>query len=195
MASAIVTPENQIQRLNLILTKVKALSALETSQLSISPNPKSWSVLEIIEHLNIAYQRYIDKIDRALLNLPDREDDHTPFRVRWWPSLVIEGTRPKDNRRKMKIKTLKRFEPILELEKVDQEAIEGVFNQFEHLHLHLKSAILESRTKNVSKLKISSAIGAIVSFYLPECFEFLLAHLERHMLQIDELLLKPNNNK
>lgn len=195
MASLIVTPENQIQRINIILNKVDELRVLEISQLITPSNSKSWSVLEIIEHLNIAYQLYIDKIDKALVDIPDKENDNDTFKVRWGQRLIIDGTRPKDNKRKMKIRTLKRFEPVLALEKLDQEAIQGIFKRFMKLHLHLKNAILESRSKNVSKLKISSAIGSLVTFYLPECFEFLLAHIERHLVQIDEVLLNLEHAK
>ncbi len=188
MASLIVTPEHQIQRLNVALTKVNELSALDTAQLIKAPNTKAWSALEIIEHLNIAYQLYVAKIDTALAHLPSVENTDTTFKVRWWQRFVIEGTRPKRNKRKMKMKTLKRFEPILATNQLDRAAIAEVFSRFEQLHQHFKNAILESRSKNTSKLKISSAIGPIVSFYLPECFEFLLAHIERHMLQIEEAL-------
>lgn len=190
MASFIVTPENQIQRLNSVLHKVNELRLLDNRQLITPPNSNAWSVVETIEHLNIAYQLYIDKIDTALVNLPCKENTDTSFKVRWWQRFVIDSTRPKNNKRKMKMKTLKRFEPVLEVAKLDQDAMEAIFERFEKLHLHLKNAIVESRSKNSSKLKISSAIGPIVSFYLPECFEFLLAHIERHMLQIDEIIQK-----
>ncbi|MEP3210799.1 MAG: DinB family protein [Maribacter sp.] len=190
MASFIVTPENQIQRLNSVLHKVNELRLLDNHQLMTPPNSKAWSVVETIEHLNIAYQLYIDKIDTTLVNLPCKENTDTSFKVRWWQRFVIDSTRPKNNKRKMKMKTLKRFEPVLEIAKLDQDAMEAIFERFEKLHLHLKNAIVESRSKNSSKLKISSAIGPIVSFYLPECFEFLLAHIERHMLQIDEIIQK-----
>jgi len=188
MASLMVTTENQIQRLNIILNKVNRLRSLATPQLSTPLNSKSWSVVEIIEHLNIAYGHYVDKIDKVLVDLPNKEKDNIPFKARWWQRFVIDGTRPKNNKRTMKIKTLKRFEPILEMEKLDHMAIEEIFNRFEEFHLHFKNSILESRSKDISKLKISSAIGAVVSFYLPECFEFLLVHIERHMLQIEEVL-------
>jgi len=91
MASLIITPEHQIQRLNVTLTKVNELRALDSSQLITAPNPKAWSVLEIIEHLNIAYQLYVAKIDTALAHLPSIENADTTFEVRWWQGFVIES--------------------------------------------------------------------------------------------------------
>lgn len=71
MAKLLVTPENQIQRLNTILNRVEALQALPFSQLSTPPNPKSWNVLEVLEHLTIAYSSYQTKIENALLEVAD----------------------------------------------------------------------------------------------------------------------------
>ena len=86
------------------------------------------------------------------------------------------------------MKILKKFEPLLEMNSLDQKVIDEIFQKFEALHLDLKNAILESRAKDVTNTKIESAIGPIVKFYFPECFEFLLVHHERHMVKIDQIL-------
>ncbi|MEM9650215.1 MAG: hypothetical protein AAF969_17190, partial [Bacteroidota bacterium] len=119
--------------------------------------------------------------------LPDVASGSSEFKARWWQKVVIAGQRPKNGKRKWKMKTLKRFEPLLD-QPLTQEKIDAVFETFYIRHAHLKEAIVKSRGKDVTQAKIISAIGPIVNFYLPECFEFLLCHLERHMMQIDEIL-------
>lgn len=188
MANLVITPENQIQRLNTILNTVENLTSLPTSQLVYRPNPKSWSVIEIIEHLSVAYDIYVDKIDAALEKLPEKVGDDTSFTPNWWQGFIINGVVPKGGQRKLKIKTLKKFEPILQLETLDAAAISMIFDRFNTLQEHLKKAILTTRFKDVRKTRINSGIGPIVKFYLPESFEFLIAHMERHMLQIEEVL-------
>jgi len=190
MASLMLTPENQIQRLNTILSKVNALGKLDAKELTVAAKPKSWSLIEIIAHLNIAYLQYKDRLDDLLEKLPIRVDDYVSFKARRWQRFVIDGTRPKGKQRKWKMKTLKKFEPLLDINSLDRESIAEIFQEFETLHLHLKNVILESRTKDVTDRKIDSAIGPVVKFYLPECFEFLLAHLERHLVQIDGLVAR-----
>ncbi len=187
MASLMLTPENQIQRLNTILGKVNAVSKLNAKALTVAPKPKSWSIVEIVAHLNIAYELYNDRVDDLLEKLPNRANGYVSFKTRRWQRFVIDGTRPKGKQRKWKMKTLKKFEPLLEMNGLDQKGIEKIFRKFEALHLHLKNGILESRAKDVTNTKIDSAIGPIIKFYLPECFEFLLVHLERHMVQIDQI--------
>ncbi|GAB5474590.1 MAG: hypothetical protein Mars2KO_26890 [Maribacter sp.] len=188
MAKLVITPENQIQRLNSILNTVENLASLPTNQLVYRPRPKSWSVIEIIEHLSVAYDIYVDKIDSALEKLPEKAGDDTSFTPNWWQRFIINGVKPKGGQRKLKIKTLKKFEPLLQLETLDEATIVPVFERFKKLQLHLKNAILVTRFKEVKAIKINSGIGPIVKFYLPESFEFLIAHMERHMLQIEEVL-------
>ncbi|UII81713.1 hypothetical protein [Flagellimonas sp. CMM7] len=188
MASLLITSENQIQRLNGILNHVRTIQALDISRLIAAPNSKSWNVVEVIAHLNIAYGIYMPRLDEAFTKLPDVYSGTSEFKARWWQKMVIAGQRPKNGVRKWKMKTLKRFEPLLSHEDLNSEKIDVVFDEFFTLHDHLKQSILKSRSKDVSKTKITSAIGPIVTFYLPEAFEFLLCHLERHMVQIDEIL-------
>ena len=188
MAGLILTSENQIQRLNGILAKVEKLQQLPLEKLTAPPREKSWSVIEVIEHLNKSYRLYIDKIDHALGNLASLSSDSMEFKARPLQKMVIEMQRPKNGERKWKMKTLKRFEPLLDVTHLDQEQVNAIFEDFFSLHAHLKDAILQSRNKDVRGIKITSAIGPIVNFYLPEAFEFLLCHLERHLVQIDGIL-------
>lgn len=187
MPTLLITPENQIQRLNLLMKKIDQLQQLETSRLTTLPKPKAWSILEIIEHMNIAYMFYVEKIDAALAKSTDHNSINEPFKARAWQKIIIMGQRPKDRKRKWKMKTLRKFEPIFPND-LSQEQINKVFEKFNSLYGHLKQAMLSSRQKEVSKTKITSAIGPIVTFYLPECFEFLLSHAERHLVQIEETL-------
>nr|WP_298996336.1 hypothetical protein [uncultured Allomuricauda sp.] len=192
MASLILTSENQIQRLNGILSKIESISKLDVDELITAPRPKSWNVVEVIEHLNMAYRIYVPKIDNALSQSPDVQKETEGFKARGWQKFVIQGQLSKDGKRKMKMKTLKRFTPIFTAADLTQEKIDAVFVDFSELNNHLKQAILSSRSKDVSKKKFSSAIGPIVNFYLPEAFEFLLCHMERHMVQINEILVSNN---
>ena len=187
MAKLLLTPENQIQRLNQLLNFVKSLKNFELPKLTQRPNDKSWNILEVLEHLSIAYSMYETKIEKALQEVPDSEGTVWEYHPGFWNRFVIEGQRPKGTKRPFKIKTLKKFEPLLPetVTKVDENAI---FERFYKSHNQLKQSILESRTKRMTHKRFSSAIGPIISFHLPEAFEFLICHAERHIVQIDEIL-------
>lgn len=187
MSSLLITSENQIHRLNLIMNEIRSLQSLDLKSLTTTGSTKSWSIIEVIEHLNIAYSFYRDKINRALANSANLDGENQAFKARAWQRFVINGQKPKNGKRKWKMKTLKRFEPLLANGELTKEEVNEVFTNFEKAYGHLKESILNSRAKDVSKVKFSSAIGRIVKFHLPEAFEFLLSHAERHMVQIRKI--------
>lgn len=186
MATLFISAENQIHRLNLLTEKIRALQALPIPILTTAPDAKAWSIIQIVAHLNIAYSHYEDKVSDALNKATSIENDKKPFKARIWQGFIISGQRPKGTKRKWKMKTMKRFEPDTIEQSYEEGQMATVFQQFQRLHAHLKEAILAGRHKNLYHMKISSAIGPIVNFYLPEAFEFILCHAERHLIQIEE---------
>lgn len=187
MAKLLLTPENQIQRLNQLLNFVDSLKTLELNNLTERPHEKAWHVLEVLEHLSIAYSLYTDKISTILKELEDSSGEPWEYHPGFWNRFVIEGQRPKGTKRPFKIKTLKKFEPLLSKQPNQKEA-STVFKGFFEAYNSLKQSILQSRTKKIAHKKITSAIGPIVKFHLPEVFEFLICHAERHKIQIDEIM-------
>jgi hypothetical protein len=187
MAKLLLTPENQIQRLNQLFSFVTSLEELSLAELTQRPNEKSWNVLEVVEHLSIAYSMYKTKIEKAMQQTPDAMGTVWEYRPGFWNQFVIDGQRPKGTKRSFKIKTLKKFEPLLAKE-ITQEEANTVFDRFQQTHEELKGSILESRTKKMKHKRFASAIGPIISFHLPEAFEFLICHAERHKVQLEEIL-------
>lgn len=188
MATLKVSPEDQLQRLNKIVAEVKNIQKMDEDVLTQRPAPGKWSLTEIVGHLNAIYDIYRDRISSTLEQLPEGEWEQNPFPVRWFPGLSINMMRPKGKERKWKMKTLKKFEPGEAAEPADKGGIQSTFTTFFDHHQHLRQAILNSRQKKVRNAKLVSSIGPIVKFYLPEAFEFLLAHEERHMVQMEEVL-------
>ena len=188
MAKLILTPEHQIQRLNVIINRVEELQKLSLESLTTAPNYKAWSILEVLEHLHIAYSLYQAKIENVLASVSKTGVVSWKFKARPWQRFVIEGQRPKGKKRPFKMKTLRRFEPLLSRKGLSKEEVDRVFERFFDSYTKLRTSIVESRGKSMGHKTISSAIGSLVRFYLPEAFEFLVCHAERHIVQIDEIL-------
>ena len=187
MAQLVLTPENQIQRLNALLNYAVSLKELTLSQLTYQPSSKSWNVLQVLEHLSIAYSLYHDKIKDALTASSNAESSVWQYQPGFWNRFVIQGQRPKNGKRPFKMKTLKKFEPTPS-NAIEQMDVVTVFKNFFDAHESLKESILASRTQQMDHKKFSSAIGPIVQFHLPEAFEFLICHAERHQVQIEGIL-------
>ncbi|MEN1784026.1 MAG: hypothetical protein AAGF77_02710 [Bacteroidota bacterium] len=181
MAKLLLTPENQIQRLNQLLDNFSSLQKLPPEILRFKPHPKSWNVLEVLEHLSICYNQYEEKIITALKASTDTNTGSWEYQPGFWIRFVIEGQRPKGQHRPFKLKTLKKFEPHMVLEP-DTKAVQNVMERFRNNYLALKRNIKDSRSKIMDHPRFASAIGSVVSFRLPESFELLRCHAERHMI-------------
>lgn len=189
MATIKINAEDQIRRLNLINTAVENFQELPFTILNRKPNAKQWSIIEVVGHMNQAYEDYRQKIDHAIQTFPKKANEISEtYTANGMGKMAINMIRPKNGQRKWKMKTMKKFEPDAVLSKASKAEIEATFQHFFEIQQHLKTAILASRELDVKKHKITSAIGPIVRFYLPDCFEFIISHEERHVLQIQELL-------
>lgn len=188
MPKLIINPEHQIQRVNHLINKTESLQQLALERLITAKKPKSWNVLEVLEHLSIAFKLYEEKIEAALQKAPESQISPWKFKARRWQGFMIASQRPKGKKRPFKIKTLKRFEPLLQKNQMDKDGVEMVFQRFFDSYQRLKEQIIASRKKAMRHSTIVSAVGPIVRFYLPEAFEFLICHAERHMVQIEEIL-------
>ena len=111
MAKLSLTPENQIQRLNIVLNNVKSLQELDADVLTNVSIPDTWSIIEVLSHLNIAYGHYQNKFNEVIPRMTNLNEEQKPFRTRPWQKMIIEMQRPKGTQRKWKMKTMKRFEP------------------------------------------------------------------------------------
>lgn len=187
MINRTVRAEDQIQRTNQIISAIENLQKLDFATLTQRPDPKQWSIIEVIGHMNSAYYLYEARLDQKLQELPASNESDEPFKVGRKTAFFIRSITPQGTKRPMKMKTMKVFEPVFTLEDLDAEKIEGVFKTFYKYKKHLKNSIQAARTKAVKHSRINSALGPIVKFYLPEAFEFLIGHDERHLVQIAEI--------
>lgn len=185
-----LSPEQQLQRLDRLSAQAEQYRTLPPDVLSKSPRPGKWNLIQIYVHLNLAYEAYHDKIDQLLARLPDTDTAH-PIALKGLSGFFIRSISPRDGKRKWKVKTLPRYRPqaIAPLSDSQKE----VFDTYFQHQAHLKSAILASIHKDCRKGRLVSGIGPIVRFRLPECFEFILTHAERHMIQAEEAIKSPSS--
>lgn len=147
---------------------------------------KKWSVIEVIDHLNKVYALYFPLFDEALDGLSMRADgaeNHPQYTL--LGKLSIHAMRPKGDKRRFKMKTFDFFQPIHDIAN-SHEIITSYLAKKETFNNTLKAA----DAKCLSGLKMPTSLGKQVKFYVTECFEFILAHEQRHMVQIAGILAK-----
>ena len=187
MSTLKLVAEDQIQRVNQLVNAVREFQELPMETLMQKPDSKSWCILEVLEHMSIAYENYRPRIEKLLRELPDAPTQQTTFKAHTFSKLFIHMIKPKGTKRKWKLKTMKKFEPGYYHPTLKQPEITKLFERFYDNKAHLKQAIIDSRSKKVDHRRIASAIGPLVKFYLPEAYEFIICHAERHVVQIREI--------
>jgi hypothetical protein len=188
MAKQPIVPEEQLRRIDRLVEQCAAWEHQDPELLARPPRPGAWSVLQIVDHLNIVYGIYRPRIQELLDTLPRTYEPQGCFYAGWLARLSIKAQKPTEHdERKWKMKTLGRFEPTdTAASTIDAEtAFRTLFADLEHLAAAIKNA----RYREVRKRKLVSGLGPLVQFYLPEAFEFLLAHAERHAVQARETLV------
>lgn len=187
MQQRIISAEDQMQRVLRVKQRMEDIQLTEFDLLKRRPNRNQWSIIEIVGHLNAAYKLYRERIDQHLTDLPPGQEIQHHFKVGRRNAWFINMITPKEGKRLYKMKTTKKFQPIFDGESLDENAVQEIFTQFYSDKAHLMQAIKSSQSKQVRSGKINSAFGPVVRFFLPEAFEFIIGHEERHLVQIDEL--------
>lgn len=178
-----VNYEKLLQDSNSIKNYIKAdIATLNDNILYRKESEKKWSAVEVIEHLNKVYDVYLDNFTRAIDDAPQLSESESPKMKRTiLGRLSIAINKPKGKKRRFKMKTFDFFRPA-----VAPNQLNEVIDHFLIKKETFNELIKKARTKDLKNVKVPTALGEKVKFYIPECFEFLLVHEERHMIQIAE---------
>lgn len=175
--------EKMLQDSNRIKNYIKGdIANMDEGVLTKKQSAKKWSALEVVEHLNKVYDVYLDNFRKVIDGADDLPESEAPTMKRTiLARLSIYANKPKGKKRRFKVKTFDFFRPA-----IAPEQLHDILDTYLQNKETFNGLIKDARTKNLKNVKIPTALGERVKFYVAECFEFLLAHEERHMIQIAE---------
>ncbi len=188
MARVSLSPRQQVTRISKIAARFDKLKNNDIQVLTTRTSEKSWSVIEVIEHMNIAQEVYENKINSAMASLPQRQTEITQIKASAIPSFLIKRFPPKEGKIRFKMKTMNVFKPVLDVNTITDSKVNHTLTRFQEGLSQLKEWVNQYATKDVTSAKFNSAVGAWVKFNVAEACEFILCHNERHMQQIENTL-------
>ena len=154
---------------------VNELKSLSDHELSARSSADSWNVLQIVEHMHLTMKLYTDQFEAKSF---DRgSEDYVS--INWKGRFFAEGMRPKENKIRYKMKTTNVFRP---------QAQDSAFTLFDGTITVMSDFIEQGKTSIWQGHKVVSALGPLVKFQIAEAVNFLLAHNERHIQQIKNVL-------
>jgi hypothetical protein len=151
------------------------------NQLNWKPSIDKWSVLECLKHIILSGQYYIDQINKKLSSkIPGADPLDLDFKPGIIGNYSVKGMKPGPSGEiTNKMKTFKRMEPGKS--NLDQE---GVLADFARYQADLITVIEKSKYYNLNKVKIRSSIGNLIRFKLGDALRFVVAHNQRHIQQV-----------
>jgi hypothetical protein len=162
------------------LNFVELLKQKTETELNWKENPKSWSILECLEHLNLYGYFYIPEIEKTISN--SKFESEVVFQSGILGNYFAESMLPKKKLNRMK--TFKDKNPLNS--NLDRKVIDEFINQ------QIKTIDLLNKSKIVSlnKNKVKITLTKWIKLKLGDTFRFTINHNIRHIKQIENNIKK-----
>ncbi|MDX1939558.1 MAG: DinB family protein [Saprospiraceae bacterium] len=168
---------------HIIQTVEEITRTYSAAQLAQRPVPERWSVLDCLEHLSLYGDFYLPVFEKIIdKGIQQNKAPRQNFEPGWLGNFFVNSMKPKGSKIPNPMKTFKSKNPILTA--VPENVVERFFKQQEQLLTLLKKA----RRTDIQKLRIPTTLGRFPKISLGDGFAFLIAHEERHLLQIQNIL-------
>ncbi len=166
-----------------IKNEILQIASHDIEKLQWKSDVKSWSVLEILNHLSLVYELYANNFERTIEAAPQSSEQSHSIKYSLLGRLSIFSQRPNNEKRRMKMKTFDFFQP-------DYKSCESheVVKRYLANKEVFEKLLIDASTRDLAELKVPTALGQKVRFYVSECFDFILAHEQRHLVQINQTL-------
>lgn len=151
------------------------------------PAEGKWSVAQVLEHLNSYGRYYLPAIEKSMT---ESIQPATPwFKSGWLGNYFTRIMRPGENGMiAKKMKAPKNHTPGLI---VDVKAVIDTFMDQQHALLNL---LEEAKQKNIGTIRTPISISRFIRLKTGDTFRFLIAHQQRHFVQISNTLKQVKNN-
>jgi hypothetical protein len=163
----------------LILTATH-LQSMDPEALHERPSVKKWNVVQILEHLN-SYGRYY------LLAIEKSMRQHRPavarFSPGWLGDYFTRLMKPaEDGQVHHKMQSPKDHRPPKDLDFLP------VLNEFLEQQRYLLDLLALAREKNIGRIRVPISLSKFIRLKLGDTFRFVIAHEQRHFVQIHTTL-------
>jgi len=168
---------NQLQAdVKQVIAAAEHLQTADPVKLNYCPAEGSWSVAQVLEHMNAYSRYYLPTIEKSMIHIS--KDTSAWFVPGFWGNYFTKTMMPKNVYEvKNKMKTFKTYSPAKGLN------VEAVFKEFIQHQNKLLQLLDVARRRNLNTIHIPISISKLVRLKLGDTFRFLVAHEQRHMIQ------------
>ncbi len=161
------------------LKRAKEYQAIPIDQLNWKANPKKWSVLECLEHLNLYGDFYLPEMQKRITN-GKQAAPSAMFSSGWLGNYFAKSMLPKEKLNTMNAPS--GMNPVGST--LNETHLERFIEQQEVLLKILEQA----RTIDLTKTKTSISLASWIKLRLGDTLRVVIYHNERHIVQADKVL-------
>lgn len=164
-----------------IMERLAELKQLPAGLLVQPPAPGRWSVAQVVEHLNTYSRFYLPQLQKAINAHPNTATGY--FVPGWLGGYFTNSMRPKtDGTITHKMKTVKNHHPAPDLDAIK------VLREFEQQEEELMQLLSKAQLVNINRIRIPLSLTPLLKLKMGDVFGFLIAHHQRHFVQIEHVL-------
>ncbi len=164
-----------------VLDTAKHLSNLPSIDINTRPDEKSWSVAEILAHLNFYCAHYLPLIDLQLKTAPPSQKNN--FKSGWLGNYFTNIMKPRaDLSIPSKMKSPTNAIPPKEVD-ASKALLDFIAYQEQTIQL-----LNKSKQVDLQRIKIATSLSKLIKLSLGDTFRFFIAHQQRHFIQISRTL-------
>ncbi|HLD54160.1 MAG TPA: DinB family protein [Sediminibacterium sp.] len=162
------------------LTFAAEIANANEDSLNAIPNYGGWSILQVLDHLNFYNRWYLPKIEAAIKkSLMQKKSIPEFYKSGWLGAYFIKMMQPKLNGSlASKMEAPKNAIPATILN------AELVLNEFSAHLVHLNRLLDLAINADINNTRVVTSLSSWISLKTGDSMAFLLAHMERHFLQI-----------
>lgn len=165
---------------NALLKRLEEVKQLDSSLLLTQPTTDKWSVIQVLEHLNSYNRYYLPEIEKSLQS---EQPLNLQFKSGWFGDYFTKMMMPgKDGKVANKMNAPKDHRPITDLD------AEGVIAEFIAGEQKLLVLFQQASSTDIGMLKVPISISRFIKLKLGDTFRFLIAHQQRHFIQLENTL-------
>ncbi len=148
---------------------------LSEKQLNWKPKPKSWSILQCLEHMIISDSQY-DEPFELILHKYSKNSEDKEVKFSWLGKWLINGVNPQNS---SKIPAPKKFQVNSESSLKKEEILNLYLVRIEDL----KTYFLKFQGLDLNQIYLSSPALWILRYNLSSCIQIMTYHHQRHIIQ------------
>lgn len=179
----LLTEVKQITEANMEFVRSRVVP-LSKQQLEWRPSASSWSITEVLAHLNAFSSFYIPTFERKIANTRFRSSKEefvsSPLGRSAWKSMKLGNAR----NIKRKFKSVRSNNPTFEKSLVNGVEIHTFISNQESM----LTIINDASNVNLRKVKIPISISKIIRLRLGDALLYVTYHSERHIQQMASIL-------